>query len=641
MACSRYLVFNSYGGYWSGTNCGGTPVSADIPAGIGSYTDCVQDGTLFISPGTIVISSQDDCVDATPTPLPTFTPTPSTTPIICGSGVTVGSFHYYFDCCGNQIKGSTPGQIVVLDYTKPSSFVNKSYIAATRTCPSPTPTKTPRATPTVTPTTTITPTPTKTPRATPTITPSPSQSPVYRLKNDCEVFTVFPMGVSCNVIKQPSSPTTPDGILRVSITGGTSPYTVTWENGQVGEYLYNVLPGSWESVVVDFYGDYTASTICNISAVPVTPTPTPTITPTTTPPAMYEPLCILINFTDPQIPDPPQIQFVPGSVVNGKPSWINGTNQLIWNPGQSRWEITNYTVNGGLVVSYTTSVPPLSGWIIEGNPNNVIVTAQNGSCSPTNPLVFELEINNSNCGNCDGSIIIYAGGGVPPYQYSVNGGATFSTSNIFNGLCPNPYNVVVKDSINNNFTQPVTVGTIGASTTYTVGIENISTSLITPEQAQASWKVVVNPPLPVGTNISFNLNIATAEQTYEPGSGTFSHVNVVYENALPILPIDSISSSNTQTRPYCPNVINTFTTYDTYTISISYGDVISGTCTSTLSITNSQVNSSGCGTKLEQDIVVNATNGVISGCNCCSLVTNPKSLGGVFNHTNETNNQIT
>ena len=39
---------------------------------------------------------------------PTITPTPSTTPLICGSGVTTGNF-YYTDCCGNFVQGNQVG----------------------------------------------------------------------------------------------------------------------------------------------------------------------------------------------------------------------------------------------------------------------------------------------------------------------------------------------------------------------------------------------------------------------------------------------------------------------------------------------------------------------------------------------------
>jgi hypothetical protein len=38
------------------------------------------------------------------------------------------------------------------------------------------------------------------------------------------------MGVSCSVLKQPSTATSFDGILTLRVTGGTSPYSYFWAN---------------------------------------------------------------------------------------------------------------------------------------------------------------------------------------------------------------------------------------------------------------------------------------------------------------------------------------------------------------------------------------------------------------------------
>jgi gliding motility-associated-like protein len=46
----------------------------------------------------------------------------------------------------------------------------------------------------------------------------------------------------------------------------------------------------------------------------------------------------------------------------------------------------------------------------------------------------------------NGSITITATGGTAPYQYSINGGTSFQSSNVFNGLAGGTYNVVVRDA---------------------------------------------------------------------------------------------------------------------------------------------------------------------------------------------------
>jgi hypothetical protein len=207
---------------------------------------------------------------ATPTPTPTITPTPSTTPIFCGSGVTTSTVYSYYDCCGNFIQGTTSTELVVsMDYTKPSTGIVKLNVPSTTTCPTPTPTKTPTATPTptITPTVTSTNTPTPTPTHTPTQTPS--NSPVYVSQNDCTVFTLFDMGIECNPITVPSSSTSSDGIISIIVTGGTAPYSYYWAGGQRSQTLYNVPQGSYEVTVVDYYGDYTATTVCTINTEPV------------------------------------------------------------------------------------------------------------------------------------------------------------------------------------------------------------------------------------------------------------------------------------------------------------------------------------------------------------------------------------
>jgi len=170
-------------------------------------------------------------ITASPTLTPTQTrtpnPTPSTTPLLCGQAFTdvnPGSSYFYTDCCGNFQQGSQNGLSITMDYTKPSSGVIKLNVTSSISCPTPTPTVTSTLTPTNTATPTITPTNTTTPTLTRTPTNTPTNSQVVRLKNDCDVFTLFDMGVSCFPISQPSTQSSLDGILSLKITGGTSPF---------------------------------------------------------------------------------------------------------------------------------------------------------------------------------------------------------------------------------------------------------------------------------------------------------------------------------------------------------------------------------------------------------------------------------
>ncbi len=74
--------------------------------------------------------------------------------------------------------------------------------------------------------------------------------------------------------------------------------------------------------------------------------------------------------------------------------------------------------------------------------NIIIVTPK------TTPTLTFTQTNVSCNGVSDGSIVVTAADGIAPYQYSIDNGATFQSSNVFNGLPAGPYDVVVRDSKN-------------------------------------------------------------------------------------------------------------------------------------------------------------------------------------------------
>ncbi|MCB4797964.1 T9SS type B sorting domain-containing protein [Neotamlana laminarinivorans] len=62
------------------------------------------------------------------------------------------------------------------------------------------------------------------------------------------------------------------------------------------------------------------------------------------------------------------------------------------------------------------------------------------------PVATEIHTDISCNGGSDGTITVTASGTEGPYEYSIDGGTTFLTSNVFTGLLPNTYSVVVRDS---------------------------------------------------------------------------------------------------------------------------------------------------------------------------------------------------
>jgi len=81
--------------------------------------------------------------------------------------------------------------------------------------------------------------------------------------NSCNIVTLLPLGIDCDVINA-STPDAANGYMAVLITGGTPPYNVYWDNGSQGTYITNLIPGNYTATVVDYYGDFSATTTCTV-----------------------------------------------------------------------------------------------------------------------------------------------------------------------------------------------------------------------------------------------------------------------------------------------------------------------------------------------------------------------------------------
>lgn len=579
----------------------------------------------------------------TPTPTKTLTPTP--TSIICGSGVTTSTGAYYTNCCGNIISNGTLGiplnTIVTFDYTKPYNGITKLFSSATVLCPTPTTTRTPTPTPTRTPNSTPTQTPTRTPKTTPTQTPTTSLNKKYSLKNNCDVSTLFDMGVQCNIIQLPSTKNSNDGVLSLNVTGGTSPYSYYWTGGQRSKTLVGIPEGSYQVTVVDYYGDYSSTTICSLFPPSQTPTPTLTNTPTLTKPTVWPNLCFIYKEATGTSFGP--IQFTPYGYMNGKPTWTatyQGVNLTTsWSSQNSRWEITGWTFTPGIPTNSTPNNIPTGTWTMIGGNVRDILTMTQGNCNSYIPFSYYTTKQDEKCPNsCDGSITITASNGVPPYSYSVNNGLTYQSSGIFQGLCSNLYTIAVKDSTNVVNNSNVTIVALSNLNTYTIKAQLLNTVDTSPATNQknrvASWKINVTPPIPVGVSISFNLNINMVQEFNEPGTGTISGSTIVYQNGI-IVPTTIITSLNeVNPRPNCAPYNQTkITKSQVYNLTIGYNDVINGTLLSQLTLTNGGlVGSNGCVTKLTQSILVSTSQPILLADICSNVINNPTGQG-VTNHT--------
>lgn len=487
------------------------------------------------------------------------------------------------------------------------------------------------------------PSPTPTPTLTPT--PTPSSEVVVSIINNCDVTTLFDMGVICYPITQPSTSTSSDGILSVLVTGGTSPYSFYWKGGQRSQILRGVPQGSYEVTVVDYYSDYTSTIVCNL--VPPSPTPTPTMTPTpsSTPAPVYPNLCLIYQGPSDSLGP---IQFTWNGNMNnfgGKPTWsgtYNGTPLTVkWITQNSRWEVQGWNFTTGIPVSTNTTNIPNTAWSMAGG-QEAIVDMITGTCPSYLPLRATITKQDSTCANRnDGEITIIAKYGNPPYLFSKDGGSTFQTSNIFTNLSPNTYSIVVKDSTTptpNTLTNQISIINLNQITGYyqLVKVNNTINNFnsIDSTTQTSYWSYDINPKLPVGATLTIPFKLLYNKTYYGPGTGTINGSSVVKLNNTIITPISSTSGVPVVSpRTGCPSNQTFISDVEDYgTITLTRDDILSGISTSTLTITNRQTISS-CTTNLSEsiDVQTDTVNMVLSGV-VCSRIAAVQPLAGVVNH---------
>lgn len=505
----------------------------------------------------------------------------------------------------------TPGVIV-------SSFEFPEYLSCT-TCaevipcgtPVPTPTVTSTNTPTPTPTPSYTPThtptltPTKTPGLTPTATYTTTTTTRATSVNECDVVTLFPLGVSCNAV----NPLTPTGLgsLSITITGGTPPYTIIWNDGTNPPFtgtttLSNVTSGTYTITVIDYYKDFTGTTTCSIVAPSPTPTttPTPTITPSPTPTA-YTGICVTFVVDSVQ---QNQVQFDYYTTINGKPAWsaastntsfsTTGGTLILSYTSNGIWSITgtqgSNLIDTATFTSTTSSIPPLNGWTINGQSNITSMTATLGDCPTYTPMIMQTFTNSTSCsGVNDGSITIQTYGGSGSYVYSFNNGVTTGTTNYVQSIAAGTYIVRTYDTVTGLYvSESVTVTSLSQSQTYV-----LSFGLTSANQAGSSYSNLVytlnnDEILPSGITLNLTLDVATELKQYEPGvSNNSGSYILISKNNTPLNLTSNGSSTSSANRPYCsPSQIDTTTSGATVTTSLTNADTLTVQLVSQVGITD-------------------------------------------------------
>lgn len=495
------------------------------------------------------------------------------------------------------------------------------------------------ASPTPTQTTTNTPTPT----VTPTITRTPNVTPssFKKFVNECEPITIFEMGISC-VVVEPSSKVSNDGAASVSISGGTPPYTIIWDNGNVASAIGNLSVGSYGATVVDFYGDYTAKTVCVLTGQTISPTPTPTPTPTPIPSGPV--FCMIVRTQYPKgfmgktyalgnlfIKN----TFTVDSFINGQPSWVSddGNYRIYFNnvPPPGEWQYSATTTLPVQIVNTNYNTIPLNPaqWDVLGGANTFI-SITNGPCEtfglspfsiPNPDIELYVVKNDTNCG-CEGSIIANANGGNTPYQYSIDGGITYKKFPIFDNLCSGVYTVIVKDDLGFTKSSQITLNEPKLPTNYTVNLtKGVTTSVNNGVLTTKNYQIglVITPPLPDTATVTFDIvHTNTFNSSITSESASLSTNTVLEKNGSPITYTNVNTKEGTSVNRIngCQNQL----IYTTATTEVWQGLTYTNSDTFTLNTTTSVVKNftSGCDIGSSDDTYY-ITNISITGCDCCSI----------------------
>ncbi len=296
-----------------------------------------------------------------------------------------------------------------------------------------------------------------------------------------------------------------DGMIEIQVSSGNPNYEYSIDNGltfQGSNTFENLSEGVYDIVVEDFLGCVATS------MVTLTQTGEPIINNLDVTPATCgdDNGTINVNVSDGVMPYSYSIDGVnfqtSSTFLNLPPAAYTVTVQDA--AGCTNELLTNLTTTGSLIIGGALGTNPSSCDILDGAINiyanggtppyefsidngttyastalftdldagtyNVIVRDANGCvaiktvqlATYDDPEINDIQIENTKCGEADGSIVISATGGTPNYQYSINGGTTYQGANIFTGLEGGVYDIIVEDFTGCQVATQVEINSIGA-----------------------------------------------------------------------------------------------------------------------------------------------------------------------------------
>ncbi|MGB3080650.1 MAG: T9SS type A sorting domain-containing protein, partial [Saprospiraceae bacterium] len=253
-----------------------------------------------------------------------------------------------------------------------------------------------------------------------------------------------------------------DGAISVNAVGGTPPYTYLWSTSVITPDISSLPPGTYSVTVFDAEGCSTRNSF-NITE------PEPFFANVSAIDATCADICNGTIDLDIFGGTPPYHVYIPEDLCAGSfdvlvtddRGCLFDTAVFIKAPGPILVDINVIgatcadACDGIIELEVTGGAPPYSYHFLndfcEGL-NTVFITDANGCqiqkdffmFSPDPIIIVDTVIINATDGQSNGEINIISAGGIPPFQYSLNGFA-FQVSNVFTGLPAGIFTCTIKD----------------------------------------------------------------------------------------------------------------------------------------------------------------------------------------------------
>jgi gliding motility-associated-like protein len=221
---------------------------------------------------------------------------------------------------------------------------------------------------------------------------------------------------SVDTIALPSCFGLSDGFINISTSGGNATLNYTWSNGITTQNAPNLGSGTYQVIVSDING-------CTANLVVSLGQPDPITLSTALTPVTCFANC--------------------NGVISAAATGGTGILNYLWGNGSIGQSLNNLCAG-----TYALSVVDENGCS-----ENIQLYLQEPAPIYANLIPF-----NATCsGQTNGRIEIYATGGVPPLVYSINGGNSWTSTNILTNLAPGTYTVTIKDNNNCTASQNTTI----------------------------------------------------------------------------------------------------------------------------------------------------------------------------------------